>query len=139
MADIWQPISKEEVTAWRRDLPKGWTREDAPYIRDIPTVDSDGDTAAIPIENGGSRGHLEARDTIDRIVSDIIEWAHSDPETLIPKVQAMKRAGGLAHLSDEDAARQLHDLAVKLAADSAERVYKSHGWDQGVTLFGGAV
>lgn len=135
MSDLWRPIGRAAVKAWRKNLPKGWRREDAPYVRDLPAVQSEGDVATVDTDT--PVGQYEARETIDRLVADIIQWAQSDPKTLIPKVQQMKKAGGLSHLTDEEAARQLHDLAVKLAADSTERVYKQRGWDDGYTVYGG--
>ena len=98
MSDVWKPITRQALHAWRRNLPKGWTREDSVYVRkDLPVVDSDGDVASIPVESGGFRSHYEARETIDRLVKDFLEWARSDPSTLLPKVRQMKKAGGLAH------------------------------------------
>jgi hypothetical protein len=137
VTELWRPVSADDVKRWRSNLPAGWRRETSTIRSNAPTAHAvDGDTAFL--EPPAQPKPMEGRAAVDAVARDLLEWvkAGKDSEAVKAKVRQVKAAGGLQHLSDDEAAQQLVDLAVKMARESVERVYAREGRNRPVSIDG---
>lgn len=157
---MWVPMSASDVANWRKAAfervgggrarvfesrgggvvrGKGGTLErDVIRVNETTSARHHGDQAELDVDQ--PTGIREARETVQILASDILAWVREKPELYEERVKHLvsraKAAGALAHLSDEDAARQVHELAQKLAEGDAERGYAEWGHNRPQVLDG---
>lgn len=147
---VWRRVDPETIEAWRdrvdNDLVNGQGRvvtfeknTAAHFGWAQPLKDENG----IPVlETQPAERPREGREVVEMLTQDIIDqmlyWAKYNPPLFREKVRLMQQTGHLAHLSEDDAVRQLHDLCRKLAESDVERVHHQlevgGGWRGAVLL-----
>ena len=144
----WKPVNRAEIAAWREKVkhklataPRGSVsyQYDTGVRKDIEQADSArGDEATFSGPRSPS-GIREARDTIDVLAAQTLEWVRSagSKDVLRQRVAHLQRAGGMSHLSLDEAVDQVHALALKLAQMDAERVYNQDGHNRPVLIVSG--
>lgn len=140
----WRPISGEQLNRWRQKRRQSVKDGVSTYgvqtgYRNLPSVDSEeGDTGIIKRRTGP----VEIEDPLEtqaQMVAQYNAWIN-DPtatrEQKAARIQILRALTGtrFQHLSDTDVALSIGQVAGDLARDSAERVYKTKGWDKGTEL-----
>jgi hypothetical protein len=68
------------------------------------------------------------RETVEILTRDLAEqmlkWSAQDPGKYMERIRQMKELGGLGHLTDEEAARQVQALCRKVSEMDARRIYE---------------
>jgi hypothetical protein len=147
---VWRAVAPDEIGAWReKAYAAPFNREGrivtleenraAHFGWDQPSVSSDG----VPVlERPPAERPAEGREVTEMLTRDILDqmlyWAKYDPELFREKIRLMKQTGHMTHLTDEEAARQVHDLCRKLAESDVQRVHTQlkvgGGWRGAVLL-----
>lgn len=137
--EAWRPLP--DVRAWRKDLPKGHVRRVGNSYSLIPNaevVHSRGDDVTIA-RDYTPRRYVEPSEVMDKLVvgmlAELNRIRQIDESLFMARVRAWKaQIPGWSHMTDEDAAAQIGELARKLAAVVAEPAYKQAGKVRTVNL-----
>lgn len=144
-------LGPDEIRRWRENVPPGHTRHAytfrGPGGRDDPDeliprlspdegyVDGDSATLSLDPLPGGIE---DARKATETFVGMMLEWARSPVHAKhrLERAKVLKATSPLqfSHISEEDLADQLADIAIEKAKEAVARTYRMNGWDKGVDL-----
>lgn len=158
---LWVPVSPSDVSNWRKAtvdrvgkggrvhrhrevtgmvVGRGGEYEMQRFHTDQADPTRHEGNAALVDRPDPIRGIREARDTVQILASDMLAWVREVPELYEERVKHIvgraKAMGALGHLTDEEAAQQVHVLAQKLAVADAEKGYAKGGHNRAVIVDG---
>lgn len=138
-------MSEDEIRDWRKNARervsgggrvvhrggvirgKGGTLMYSPATTDqAERVDHDGSGSAVVDAPAREKGRLEPREAVRRVMADYIEWARTDRDGFLLRVKQLQATGQMQHMTAEEAATHLHDMAERLAREDVERVFGQH-------------
>lgn len=130
-----------EVKAWRRRLPKNWTRQPIAQVRSVgpgwEPVEADGDTVKVEAPRFYGPGNTApARQVAEDVYGMVWKWAQSNPQAYQLAVHLMRRHNPAAfgHLSNEQLQAKLEEHAKAAAREATETTYRANRWDRGNDL-----
>lgn len=143
---VWRVGTPEVFAAWRERRRANLLNTDGRVIVNEYDVANhvgweqadtlDGRTAVM--ERPAPEKPEEPRKTAEALTRDFIDqmlwWAKHAPDTYMHRIRVMKEQGGLGHLTDEQAAEQVHLLCRKVAEADAKRGYETLGLSKAVRL-----
>lgn len=144
-------LGPDEIRRWRENPPPGHTRHAyafrGPGGRDDPDqliprlspdegmVDGNNVTLGVDPLPGDIE---EARKATETFVQMMLDWARSPAHAQhrLDRAKILKATSPLqfSHISEEDLADQLAEIAVEKAKEAVARTYRMNGWDKGVDL-----
>lgn len=136
----WEPISGDKLKAWRRDLPKGHTREvNTARHESYAVADSDGDDAFFTDDDTSGYTPLtelaSPREVADEIFGLMWTWAKGSRENfqLMARMIRHNEPDAYGHLSDDELSTKLEQHAKDASRKATENAYDD-GWDRGNDL-----
>lgn len=136
---VWRAAAPERVREWRERAHKNLMNNDgrAVTFEDITAhhmdwPDADVDDAGNPVmEKPASEKPRQGREVVEMVSKDLVDqmlwWAKHDPELFRKKVRLMKQTSGMSHLTDDQAAEQVHGLCRKIAEAEVAEVHETTG------------
>ena len=145
----WRTVTGDQARQWREEARgriasgKSAMLEYDP-VRQLGLDVAPGTSEQGEIETPRRENPREPRDTVEEMARIQLEWVlDGSREQVLHRVAILKRSAGWTHLTDDEALRQLRELAFKLARRDAERRYDElgllrNGVAAGVSLRAGA-
>ena len=133
--DTWRHVSRKDLADWRskvkKDLKeKRGTRYEYNTARTKglePVGANDDGSATVSSKSAvGIRSH---RETTEIVAQEMVTWIQESRDSFMGRIRMLKKMGNFQHLTDEDAASQMWELAQKVAQSDVKRVYRRDGYD----------
>lgn len=130
---VWRSVSGDQARDWRRGVrdrmekaPRGAVTTEFDVGRHQGLEVAPGTAEQGVIEPPPARENpREPRDTVEQLTKLMLDWVFGGTkDEAMHRVRIVKKSSGMSHLTDEEAANDLHNLAVKVAKMDAERRYK---------------
>lgn len=140
---VWHPMSETEIKDWRKQAREkvaaggrvvpgrggvirgrgGSLEWSTAHTDQAVFTEAEGNAATVdppPRE----KGRLEAREAVEAVMKSYLDWAKEDPDAFLARVRQLQAAGEMTHLSAEEAATQLYEMAERIARDDVERAFQ---------------
>ncbi len=136
-ANPWTPISEDEISEWRKDLPEGAIREtNTAHTAGLDETESDGATATIhtpPVTHIAQAAI--PREVAEDIYGMMWKWGSSNRENFALMAQIVRNSNpdAFGHLSDDELATKIEQHAKDAAIKATQDAYEGQ-WDQGNDL-----
>lgn len=144
-------LGPDEIRRWRENVPPGHTRRAFVFRGPGGRNDPDQPIPALSPDEGvvvGDSVHLDTpelekgirdgRDTTERFVKMLLEWARSPrhEEHRLARARILKATSPMqfSHMTEQQLADELAEIAVEKAKEAVARTYRMRGWDRGVDL-----
>lgn len=126
---VWRTVGGDQAKVWREGarqrVATGQSRLEFDRVNQLGIDVAPGDYESGIIEKPRAEKPREPMDTVETLAKMNLDWVLSGTkEQVLHKVRILKKSSGMTHLTDEDAAQQLSQLAFKLARRDAEQRYK---------------